>query len=375
MDNNWDISVDIPDDLEQVIQQGILQGKQVAARRRKLRQYAVRTVCSFLVITGLFVGGIHVSPAFAAAVDDVPILGRLVQVFGINQPVVQGGSSQSQVERALLTMERTGDTEQMRLTFPQADAAGYRAEFASYPKTVTITLPGTETVEILSQISRAKDTSQYIKSVCQLPTSTQGTAVIQLCLESDANVQIQEYRDPGSLVIELYPADIQLNTIYSVRTLSQKGEEIAAAASRLDGHPARLLQDGSGTFFLELGQFSTLEEAQAYLGRTSVDGLIVEARTGNNVPVAFASLQAYESARLLDSYYELLITSHTVDPVLDFLDIHFAQATPQEQDTMLRGLTGFLEGGGEEVDWNRIFTYYQQAGQPLPASISPLISP
>ena len=369
MDANWDVSVDIPEDLEDIILQGILRGKQVAARRRKIRRYAVRTICSVVAATGLFAGGIHLSPAFAAAVDDVPILGQLVQVFGVNQPVVQGGS-QEQAGRAVVTMERAGDTEQMRLTFPQADAAQYRAEFACFPKTVTITLPGTGTVEILSQISRAKDTSQYIKSVCQLPGSTQDASVIQLCLESDANVQIQEYRDPGSLVIELCPAEIQLDTIYSVRTLSMDAEGITAAAARLDRHAARMLQDDSGTFFLELGQFSDQEEAQAYAGRTAVDGLIVEARVGNNVPVAFPSLQAYESARLLDSYYQLLISSETVAPVLDFLDAHLAQASPQDQDTMLRGLTGFLEDGRETVDRSLVAGYYAQAGQTPPESIS-----
>ena len=42
------------------------------------------------------------------------------------------------------------------------DAAAYNGIFAAYPKTVTLTLPGTRLVEILSEISRVKDTSRYI---------------------------------------------------------------------------------------------------------------------------------------------------------------------------------------------------------------------
>ena len=42
------------------------------------------------------------------------------------------------------------------------DAAAYSGIFAAYPKTVTLTLPGTRLVEILSEISRVKDTSRYI---------------------------------------------------------------------------------------------------------------------------------------------------------------------------------------------------------------------
>lgn len=124
------------------------------------------------------------------------MIGELVRVFGKNQPLAQGGS-QAGEGTAVLTMERKGTTEQMRLEFPGADASLYQAEFASYPKTVTITLPGTGGVEILSEISRAKDTSQYIKGVCRLPLEGEA-AVIQLELESDADVQIQEYRDPAA---------------------------------------------------------------------------------------------------------------------------------------------------------------------------------
>ena len=369
MDVKWDSTVPIPDDLDLVIQQGISRGRQEAARRRTLRRRVAHSTGCLVLVTALFVGGLQFSPAFAAAMEDVPVLGHLVHVFGKNQAVVEGGS-QGDNHSASLRMERSGDTEQMRLLFPVADASQYRAEFASYPKTITITLPGTHTVEILSQISRAKDTSQYIKSVCQLPTSTAESTVIQLTLESDADVQIQEYRDPGSLVIQLTPADIQLDTIYSVRTLSLDADGIAAAASRLDSHPLRVLQDDSGTFFLELGQFSSQEEADAYAKRTADPSVIVEARVGNNVPVAFSSLQAYESDRLLNTYYDLLLSSDTVAPLLEFLDTHFAQATAQEQDEMLRGLAGFLEDGQEAVDWNKVAGYYQQAGQTPPESIS-----
>lgn len=374
MDVKWDSTVPIPDDLDQVIQQGIARGRQEAARRRTVRRRAVRSAGCLVLVMCLFVGGLQFSPAFAAAMEDVPVLGQLVRVFGKNQAVVEGGS-QNAGDSARLSMERSGDTEQMRLVFPLADASRYRAEFASYPKTVTITLPGTHTVEILSQISRAKDTSQYIKSVCQLPTSTAETAVLQLTLESDAEVQIQEYRDPGSLVIRLTPADIQLDTIYSVRTLSLDAEGLAAASSRFDSHAPRVLQDDSGTFFLELGQFSSREEAEGYAKRTADQSVIVEARVGNNVPVAFASLQAYENTRLLDAYYELLITSHTAQPVLDFLDTHLAQASPQAQDEMLRGLAGFLADGQEAVDWSKVAGYYQQAGQTPPESIAQYINP
>ena len=366
MDNRWNIEVSIPEDLDEVIRRGIRDGKETVARRNRLKRAAARSACSFVLILGLFVGGINLSPAFAEAVGELPVVGELVQVFGKNQSLAQGGSQQGQ-GNAVLTMGRSGEVEWIRLEFEQEQASRYQAEFDSYPKTVTITLPGTESVSILSEITRAQDTSQYIKSVYSIPDGAEGSTAIQLELESDADVQIQEYRDPGSLVIRLTPAEIPLNTVYSVRTLSLDEEALEQAVKQYDTHSVRILRDDSGTYFLEFGQYDTSEQAQAECQAIQWD-VIVEARTGNNVPVRFRTMEDYQSSCFLDQYYEVLLHADTVEPVLDFMDRYFAQASRQEQEIMLNGLSGWLEDE-EETDWERAAAFYQLAGQPLPESI------
>ena len=366
MDNHGKIKVSIPEDLDEVIQRGIQDGKRTVARRNRLKRTAVHSVCSFGLMLGLLVGGINLSPAFAEAVGELPVLGELVQAFGLNQAVAHGGSRTGQGD-ALLTMGRSGDVEWMRLEFEQADASQYQAEFASCPKTVTITLPGTEGVSILSEITRAQDTSQYIKSVYQLPGGTGRSTVVQLELESDADVQIQEYRDPGSLVIRLTPAEIQMDTVYSLRTLSLDEQALAAALEQYGARSTRILRDDNGTYFLELGQYATWEQAQAECRAVQGD-LIVEKRTGNNAPVCFRTMEDYQSSCFLDQYYEVLLHADTVEPVLDFMDRYFAGASRQEQKIMLDGLSGLLEDE-EETDWERAASFYQLVGQPLPETI------
>ena len=355
------IPVDIPNDLSKIVQQGMAQGKRVAAQRRRVKRTITQAACSLVLIVGLLVGGIHFSPAFAAAVEDVPLLGQLVQVFGRNQPVVEGGAGASGCT-ATVTMERDGDTEQMRLDFGQEDAGFYKAEFASYPKTITITLPGTASVEVLSEITRAQDTSQYIKSIYEVPTSTSETAVLQLELESDADVQIEEYRDPGSLVIRLLPTDIQMDTIYSVRTLSVSRQELQTMAAQYAGQDTRILQDSSGNFFVELAQYDTQEAAAAAIS----GNLLVEERTGNNVPACYKTIEQYQSSQFLNTYHQLLLSSASAEPVLDFVAEHIASASPEEQDALLRGLYGFLQDIEEELDWKRIASFYQAAQQDIP---------
>ena len=361
MSHHPNIPVEIPDNLDDVIQQGIDRGKKVAAHRRRVRRAAARTVCSFVLVLGVFAGGINASPAFAAAMENFPILGQLVQIFSRNQAVVEGGSA-ADGGTAAVTMERDGDAELMQIRFDQEDASLYQAEFASYPKTVTITLPGTASVEVLSEITRAQDTSQYIKSVYEVPTGAAETTVLQLELESDANVQIEEYSNPGSLVIRLTPAEIQLDTIYSVRTLSVSAQDLPALLERYAGQSVRILQDDSGKFFVELGQYDARDAAQA----AASGGLLVEERTGNNVPVCYETMEQYRSAQFLDGYYQLLISSTTAEPVIAFLQEHLAGASPEEQQVLLDGLSGFIQDADEELDWEQIAALYQAASQDIP---------
>lgn len=262
-------------------------------------------------------------------------------------------------------MEREGDTEWLTLRYEQSSAGRYHAEFASFPKTVTLTLPGTERVEILSELSRAQDTSQYIKSVYTAEGWVNRAAVVQLELESDADVQLREYQEPGSIVIRLTPAENRLDTIYSLRTLSADSPEaLRAMAAPEEG--ARLLRDDAGRLFVELGQYDTREKAERAAGDRGAAGLIVERRTGNNVPVCYETEEAYQSAVLLDGYNELLQTTVEVEPILAFLEEHLAGASAEVQDTMLRGLTGFLDGNETGLDWERIAACYAMAGQTLP---------
>lgn len=372
MEPDHRFSISIPDDLDDVILQGMNQGKTRAAHRRRLKRTAACTACSFVLAAGLFLGGVYTSPTFAASVEQIPVLGQLVHIFHKNQPVVEGGI-QAEGGTAAITMERTGSTELMRLTFQQTDAALYKAEFASYPKTITISLPGTRGVEVLSEISRAKDTSQYIKSVYQLPTSAEDITLIQLELECDADVQIEEYRDPGSLVVRLSPTAPQLDTIYSVRTLSFDAPSVQDALSPYAEQELRLLQDDHGYFFGELAQYPTRAEAEA-ASASFVGDVIVEMRTGNNVPVCFETMGSYESSQFLNEYYQLLISASSSEPVLDFLDQHFAQASAEEQSVMLKGLDGLLQDTDENADWARIASFYHLAGQELPEHIQQRLS-
>ena len=371
MTSDWKPDVVIPDGLEEAVQAGLQRGRQVCARRARVRQWTARSVLSLVLVLALFAGGVNLSPAFAAALADVPVLGTLVRVFQRDAPQAEGGHPGG-ADQVSLTLERDGEEERLILRYDQDQAALYQVRYERYPGTITLTLPDTGRVEVLDAAARARDASQYIKEVSSLPSLKEGSAVLQIELERDAGVQVAEYQNPGSVVLTLTPAPDDLTEIYSLRTLSVEEERFPTLTegwTQTGETETRTLRDEQGLLFLELGQYASRAEADQAAAEYARAELFVERRVGNNTPACFTSLEAVESAALLDEYYALLLTSDTVEPLLAFLDEHLAQAEPETQEILLLGLTGFLQGGEEPIDLERLEPYYAMAGQEIPARL------
>ena len=93
----------LPQGLDAAIRTGLERGRRTVARRARVRRGAVRSALCLALVLGLFAGGVNASPAFAAAMEELPILGRLVQVFRVNAPSVDGGQTAAG-SRAALTL-------------------------------------------------------------------------------------------------------------------------------------------------------------------------------------------------------------------------------------------------------------------------------
>ena len=81
-------STPIPEELEQRVQAGIRQGRSAGRAKRHGLRWGVGVAAACLVM----VGGLNVSPTFAAAAADVPVLGGLFQVLTVrNYETVKDG--------------------------------------------------------------------------------------------------------------------------------------------------------------------------------------------------------------------------------------------------------------------------------------------
>lgn len=83
-------SIPIPEELNMVVKRAIKQRK----NRRTTTQVLSGVAAAFI----LFAGGVNTSPAFAAAMSDVPIIGSLVKVITIQEFTQQDDSSQVHVK-------------------------------------------------------------------------------------------------------------------------------------------------------------------------------------------------------------------------------------------------------------------------------------
>ena len=81
-------STPIPEELDQRVQEGIRQGRSAGRAKRHGFRWGIGVAAACMVM----VGGLNVSPTFAAAAADVPVLGGLFQVLTVrNYETVKDG--------------------------------------------------------------------------------------------------------------------------------------------------------------------------------------------------------------------------------------------------------------------------------------------
>lgn len=121
--------------------------------------------------------------------------------------------------KAAVSFQSGADSEQLTLTFDAANAAAYKASLAHFPETVTLTLPSTQEVSVLEEVNQARENSRFIKSVYVLGRAD-GASQVQIEFDVTADVAVEEYKDPGSIVVRLKEGEFVGQNVYSLRTLS-----------------------------------------------------------------------------------------------------------------------------------------------------------
>ncbi|WP_438313405.1 DUF3298 domain-containing protein [Sporosarcina sp. FA9] len=88
--NNYD-GVEIPSELENVVKLSIQQAKSSRKKRGYLKHWSIGVAAA----AALFIGSINMSPSFAQAMANVPVLGSIVEAFTVQQLTVDDETYQA----------------------------------------------------------------------------------------------------------------------------------------------------------------------------------------------------------------------------------------------------------------------------------------
>lgn len=348
------IDIDVPNDLDIFIEKGLKKGKKTMRRRRNIKNVGIGMVATF----ALFVGSINVSPTFANSLKDIEVVGTLVKKLQWNDGSLSGGSDVKNA-KASIKLEKDKDKERLVLSFNNKDAGLYNATLSHFPETVTISLPGTEKINIMGDVERSKDASSYIKSIYSLSENKGNNTYLQIEFDDSTDVSVEEYKNPGQIVINLKPGKFDGRDIYSVRTLSFKNkEDLDKIIKNVDSSKYRLLRDDKASYFVEFAQFDKEEDANKAKDKFGVD-TIVEKRWSNNVPVEFLTNEAYRENKVLNEYNDILMNSTEIQDVLNYLDANLNKLSDEGNETLLKGLTGYIKDDYKNYDLNKLNKYYK----------------
>lgn len=356
--------ISIPSELEEAINMGMSKGRAKMQKREKLKKSAMATAAAAAIGMGVFAASINVSPAFADTMKNVPIVGSLVHVFQLNKEVVSGGDGYTN-SKGKIALNRLNGKEQLIINFAESEKANkYNAIYEKNPQSITITLPGTTNVELLSDYKRAEGESDFIKSVYKLTTLDDSLLRYVVEIEDYSNVQVSEYKNPGQIVIEITKSeDYPTDEIYSVRSYSFKdGEEFALLEEKLNGEKYRILKDEQEMRFFEFAQFNDKEKAENFAKKFNKMDAVVESRYSNNVPMCFKNGSDYEEYIFTLKYVEVTRNAQTVEDITKFIDEN-KDKYPQYTELMVKGLTGMLRSmDPSEYDSKSFDKYYELIG-------------
>ncbi|QHI71601.1 hypothetical protein [Aminipila terrae] len=356
--------ISIPSELDEAILTGIKKGKIKMEKRNNVKKNMLKTAAVFIIGIGVFTAGINVSPAFADSMRAVPVLGTLVQIFQVNKAEVSGGQTVTNAKGEIFLKKQEGK-EQLIINFANSEKASrYSATYQKDPQSITVALPGTTDVTLLSDYKRSEGESAFIKSVYKLMTLDDSMVRYVVEIEDYSNVQVSEYKNPGQIVIEITKNEnYTFHDIYSVRSYSFKdGESFAQLEEKLKGQKYRILKDEQEKRFFEFAQFDSKDKAEKFAKKFNKIDTLIEVRYGNNVPVCFNDASDYEKYNFTLMYVEFLREARTPEDIIRFIDKN-KEEYPQYLELMLKGLTGMLRGmDSSQYDSKALDKYYKLIG-------------
>lgn len=233
---------------------------------------------------------VNVSPTFADAAKQIPLIGELVKILEFRDGKASGGVITDGSDVSEVSLKQMEGYETFKIAFEQdgnaqALAGAYEIKYQENPYTMTISLYGVRMMSA-SDAMKAIKNSPLVKQVYPIVTLDDSAMRFGIEFKGAVVYKAVELKNPSSLVIEIAKEkNPQIENSYQVVTEEMPaGEGLAMAEEMLMASfkDMRVLPtETEGQYYLELGQFKTEEEAKKAVSDAKALGLTVTYRKVN----------------------------------------------------------------------------------------------
>jgi len=255
--------IEIPENIEDVIKKSVIKANTEGKKEKNKKIFKGGIGIAAAIILA-FTVSINTIPAFASTVANVPGLGKLVSILQFKDGAASGGRITDGANVDFISLKKENDKEHVIINFSKIEAVPhFNVEYKEYPYSMTFIISGAREIAAEKYFDNLKE-SNLIKDVYKLITLDDSMVRFTVVFNKPVKYELKEYKNPAQAVLTLDEDREKTNTtVYAVRTSSyQYGEEIGMAEEVLfDIEGKRILKDQKGTFCVEVGYYSTEEEA------------------------------------------------------------------------------------------------------------------
>ena len=250
-------AIPIPTDLDQVIWDAISRAEREARAQRR-RRWLVSAAAVFCVA---FLSA-NITPVYAYA-SQLPVIGAVVRVLhiGAGGEITDGAHTEASAEGETVDFHFESSMEEL-------DAVPvYTVSHLLAPNRLILTLHGVRTIDY-GAIEQSLLSTEAVQSVSRAMIGDDSMFGFIIVLNSGWTYEIIEYANPASLSVRFYPDEAYQpeREVYYLRSKAVPfGEELGLMNELYWGNDATQLQIQSGDYIVTVGQYDTLDEANAAL--------------------------------------------------------------------------------------------------------------
>lgn len=258
--------------LDRYIQEGLLKGKkEMKSKKNSETKRNLLALCASITLAfGGLTAGVNLSPTFAQGFENIPVLGKVVELLRFVDGRASGGEITDGTDIREIGVISNETSDKLIIRFNQGDeaqslAGAYTITYSENPYVMTFEVAGARMISAMDDIQSIKE-SKFVDDVYTLITLDDSMIRFNVVFNTPVIYEVTEMKEPASLVVTL-SEDSLLNSFegYSVRTLSyEKNEGFGILEESImffqETKGYRVLKDSADLFYIEFAQVKTKEE-------------------------------------------------------------------------------------------------------------------